>query len=52
MKTIEIITSEEWNWYKAGQQFNVRDETKYSNIGIQVFADGPDVVQHGHYKFV
>lgn len=52
MKIIEIIKSEDWNWYKVGLQFDVKDETKYSHIGIQVYADGSDVVQHSHYKFV
>ncbi|WP_157793888.1 hypothetical protein [Paenibacillus donghaensis] len=52
MKNIRVIKREDYNWYEVGEQFLVRDENIYSFIGIQVWADGPDVVQHGHYEFI
>ena len=51
---IKIINAKEWNWYKVGEVFEVKDVYKYADIGIQVVRKNnercPDVVSHGDYE--
>ena len=56
MKQIKIIKVEEWNWYKLGDVFTIKDENKYSCIGVQVYKENngkdPDVIQNDHFEYI
>lgn len=57
MKQIRIIHSVQGNWYRVGDVYDIRDEEKYSSIGIQVYNgitdhSHPDIVMHGDYEYV
>lgn len=53
---IKIIRAKEWNWYKVGEEYVIKDSEKYKSIGVQVYRENngnaPDVVGHGDYKTV
>ena len=56
MDKIRIVKAEEWNWYKVGDEYYVKDAHSYQPLGVQVFKENngrtPDVVENKHFKYV
>lgn len=52
---IRVIKAADYNWYKVGDTFVVKDKNRYE-IGVQVYKENngrvPDVVQHGDYEYI
>ena len=53
---IKIIKAEEWNWYKKGEVYVIKDANKYQPLGVQVVRPNngkvPDVVENEHFKYI
>lgn len=56
MDRIRIIKAKEWNWYKVGDEYYVKDAHSYQPLGVQVFKENngrsPDVVENKHFEYV
>lgn len=56
MKKIRIVKAEEWNWYKVGDEYTIKDSESYEPIGVQVYKANngkePDIVQFGHFEYI
>lgn len=56
MKKIKVIHHLEENWYRTGEVYIVKDETRYAGIGIQVVKENnghtPDVIKDGDYEYI
>lgn len=54
---VRVIKCTKANWYKIGEEFEVRDTKKYGEIGIQVWNSNgldkhPDIIMHGDYEYI
>ena len=56
MDRIRITTRENWNWYKVGEEYAIKDAYSYQPLGVQVFKNdngkSPDIVQNEHFKYI
>ena len=55
LERIRVIKAANYNWYKVGDVFIVKDKDRY-DIGVQVYKENngrvPDVIQHGDYEYI
>lgn len=54
---VKVIKEHCGNWYHVGEIFDVRDENRYSEIGVQVWNSDknkkhPDVIMNGDFEYV
>ena len=54
---VKVIKEHSGSWYHIGEIYDVRDENKYSEIGVQVWNSDknekhPDVIMNGDFEYV
>ena len=56
MQKIKITKSKDYNWYKIGDEYTVKDGHSYQPLGVQVFKENngksPDIVENGHFEYI